>query len=111
LARCKARSAALSTNVAAAALADHRSNSGANVTIRSSIAASMLVLAFAAVSAHAAESVGDAASSAAKKTGHAVAQSGRDVGHATAEAGRKTGHAVHKETSKAKSAAKSASAS
>src|SRR6185369_8277707 len=103
------------------------------MTLRLSLAASVLALTGVALSAHSAESIGDSASAAAKKTGHAVAQTGRDVGHATAEAGRKTGHAVaetgrdvghataeagrdaghavHKETDKAKSAAKPASAS
>jgi hypothetical protein len=64
------------------------------MTVRLSIAASVLALAGVALAAQAAESVGQAASSAAKKTGHAVAETGREVGHATAEAGRKTGHAV-----------------
>jgi hypothetical protein len=104
-----------------------------NMMIRLSLAAAARAFAGLAVPAHAAESVGQAASSAAKTTGHAIAEAGRktghgvaetarDVGHAAkeesragghavAEVGRKTGHAVKKGAHKAKAAVKSASSS
>jgi hypothetical protein len=127
---------AVSTARSAAALPhltlreDHQENH--TMMIRLSLAASALALAGLAVSAQAAETVGQSASSPARKAGHAVAEAGRktghavaetardvgagakeagrDAGHATANIARKTGHAAKKGARKAKAAVKPASA-